>query len=253
MGVANSFALAEQNANLGGALRGVRRTCGFVATAAALAVEGWSDGSAGPVVRAARAKAAASQLLSLHGIAVRVLGPRPRGRVVVVADHVSYLDPLVVGSIVPCATLAKAEARSWPLVGEAMAALGSIFVRRGDVVSGAVALRKARRVLLDGVSILNFPEGTTTGGGSVGAFRRGVFGLARITGIDVVPAHVSYDNPRVHWFGGQTFVPHYLALSTMVRVIATIQFGPRLCISDLRDKPEERAREVVAALGGTSC
>ena len=253
MGVTNAYALADQSPSLGGALRGVRRTCGFVATAAALAVEGWSDGTAGSVVRASRAKAAACRLLSLHGIDVRVLGPQPRGRVVVVANHVSYLDPLVVGSIVPCATLAKSEARRWPLVGDAMAALGAIFVRRGDVVSGAVALRKARRILLDGVSVLNFPEGTTTAGGCVGAFRRGVFGLARITGVDVVPAHVSYDDPRVHWFGGQTFIPHYLALSTRVRVIATVRFGARLCVADLRDKPEERAREVVAALGGSSC
>jgi 1-acyl-sn-glycerol-3-phosphate acyltransferase len=243
--------LEARGSGLTEAIRCIRRTSGFLATTSALAVESWTDRDVGPVDRALRAQRAASRLLAVHGIDVRVTGPLPRGRVVIVANHVSYLDPLVVGSVIACATLAKAEARRWPLVGDALAALGAIFVQRGDVASGAVALLKARRVLLSGASVLNFPEGTTTCGATIGPFRPGMFGLARITGVDVVPGHVSYDDPRVHWFGGRSFVPHYLALSRFTRVVATLRFGAPL--DQDGGSVAERAREAVAALGPTPC
>jgi len=236
-----------------GGVRCIRRISAFIAITSALAAQARSARSVGPVERTQRAQRAACRLLAIHGIDVRVIGPRPQGRAVVVTNHVSYLDPLVVGSVIPCATLAKSEARRWPLVGDALVALGAIFVRRGDAVSGAVALLKARRILLAGASVLNFPEGTTTWGAAVGPFRPGVFGLARITGVDVVPGHVSYDDPRAHWFGGQTFVPHYLALSRFPRLVATVRFGAPLVRDGSDRSMVERARETVAALGGIPC
>jgi 1-acyl-sn-glycerol-3-phosphate acyltransferase len=175
--------------------------------------------------KAARTHEAATTILARHGVVVVTTGERPRGPAVVVTNHVSYLDPLVVASAAPCIAVAKGETRNWPLVGRGLAALGVVFVRRGDAYSGAIALRGCLRALRAGTSILNFPEGTTTDGGSVLPFHRGVFGLARLSGVPIVPASIAYDDPRVAWFGGRAFLPHYASLARTPRVVARVRFG----------------------------
>jgi lyso-ornithine lipid O-acyltransferase len=203
-----------------------------------------------PVELARRAMRTARTILHVHGVDVTWTGPEPRGPCVLVANHVSYIDPLVVAAVFPCVAIAKGETRGWPLIGRGLRALGVVFVQRGDPHSGAVAIRRAWRALRAGATILNFPEGTTTDGRSVGPFQRGIFGLARLAGIPMVPAHVSYDDARVPWFGGQTFAPHYWRLSGVSRLGARVRFGDPLEPSG--DEPAQdlarRARAAVASL-----
>src|SRR6185436_14021215 len=97
-----------------------------------------------------------------------------------VANHLSYLDPIVIGAQIPVAPIAKGEVASWPLIGSVASSLNGIFVDRSSVMSRARALRRAHALLRAGVSILNFPEGTTTDGSRLLPFHRGIFGLAQI-------------------------------------------------------------------------
>jgi 1-acyl-sn-glycerol-3-phosphate acyltransferase len=177
-------------------------------------------------------------------------GPRPIGPVVVVANHVSYLDPLVVSSVVPCLSVAKGETRNWPIIGPGLVGLGVLFVKRGDARSGALVLRGALRALRRGTAVLNFPEGTTSDGASVGPFRPGVFGLARLAGVPVVPARIMYDDTRVHWFGGTAFAPHYARLGRIPALTATIDFGRPIPVGPEDDPAAVAsvARDVVASL-----
>jgi 1-acyl-sn-glycerol-3-phosphate acyltransferase len=232
-------------------LRGAWRVAALVAVTTGLMLEDRLR-PATPAGFAARAERAARRLLALHGAEVEAAGDTPRGAAVVVANHVSYLDPLVVGSLAPCLSIAKGETLDWPLIGPGLRGLGVLFVRRGDAHSGAVVLRRARRALRAGVSVLNFPEGTTSDGRSIAPFRRGIFGLARLCGVPVVPAHVSYDDPRVPWFGEAAFTPQYWRLSCGRRVRVRVHFGaplePRPAESD--DAFAARARAIVDALRG---
>jgi 1-acyl-sn-glycerol-3-phosphate acyltransferase len=196
---------------------------------------------------ARRAMRTAGTILRVHGVDVRASGPKPQGPCVVVANHVSYLDPLVVCAVVPCIAIAKGETRAWPLIGRGLAALGVVFVQRGDVTSGAVALRRAGRALSQGAAVLNFPEGTTSDGRELNPFRRGIFGLARIARVPIVPARVAYDDNRVPWFGGQTFAPHYWRLAGVERVGALVRFAPPLAAENGEDA-DALARRAHAAI-----
>jgi lyso-ornithine lipid O-acyltransferase len=232
-------------------LRGARRVVGLVLTTARLVVEGsvQRDVPVGAVAR--RAQRTARTLLSIHGVEVRLAGATPGPPAILVTNHVSYLDPLVVAAVAPCISIAKGEARGWPLIGRGLRALGVVFVRRGDVHSGAVALRKAWRALDSGAMVLNFPEGTTSDGRTVAPFQGGIFGLAGMAGVAVVPAHISYDDDRVPWSGGQTFAPHYWRLSRAARLRASVRFGEPIAV-DASDDPRAvaaRARAIVAGLG----
>jgi 1-acyl-sn-glycerol-3-phosphate acyltransferase len=114
-----------------------------------------------------------------------------------------------------------------------------VFVRRGDAWSGARALRHGLRALTAGVSVLGFPEGTTTYGDTVLPFKRGLFGLARLAGVPVVPIALRYSEPEVCWVGDEWFLPHYVRTAmrpiTMVDITIGQPIAPTVtrCAEDL--------------------
>lgn len=167
----------------------------------------------------------ASTLCAQNGVRLAVSGPIPRGPVVLVANHLGYLDPLILASVVPCLPVAKRELAGWPMLGAAARAHGVLFVERGNPASGARVLLGARRALASSISVLNFPEGTTTRGGAVLPFRRGVFGLARIADVPVVPAALSFDDESLAWTGDDLLLPHLLRTLARREFKVRIRFG----------------------------
>jgi 1-acyl-sn-glycerol-3-phosphate acyltransferase len=184
-----------------------------------------------------------ARVAALHGIEVRAEGALPLGPALLASNHVSYLDPIVAGSLVPCVPISKLDVSSWPVVGGFARDLGVLFVERGNGRSGARVIRAAARVLAGGVSILNFPEGTTTAGDRVLRFREGLFGVAWSAGIPVVPVAISYAPSDLAWIGAQTFVPHYLRLAGIERAGAVVRFGAPL---------DPRAHGTAASLAGAA-
>lgn len=171
---------------------------------------------------------AAENLCALHGVQVRVAGTVPRGPVVLASNHMSYMDPLVICSVLPCAAVAKKEVGGWPLIGETLRTFGVMMVHRDDAHSGARVLRRALRVLAAGTPVLVFPEGTTSTGNDVLPLRRGMFGIARRAGVPVVPVALRYDWPEMAWVGDQSFVPHYVRATARPGVVADVLFGEPL-------------------------
>jgi 1-acyl-sn-glycerol-3-phosphate acyltransferase len=166
-----------------------------------------------PMARAWTLRQLCRGLSELHGIDVRWSGELPERPSVVVCNHLGYLDPLILCSLLPLSPIAKIELASWPALGNVLARSNVIFVRRGDPYSGALALRRALRALAAGVSVLNFPEGTTTSGPLL-PFRRGAFWLARRGGVKIVPVALRFGDARLCWIDDQAFLPHYCRLWT---------------------------------------
>jgi 1-acyl-sn-glycerol-3-phosphate acyltransferase len=194
------------------------------------------------------------RVAALHGIEVRGEGFMPVGPALLASNHVSYLDPIVVGSLVPCVPISKVDVSAWPVIGGFARDLGVLFVDRGNGHSGMRVLRDAARTLADGVSVLNFPEGTTTAGDRVLRFREGLFAVARSAGAPVVPVAISYDPPDLAWVDAQTFVPHYLRLAGSARARAYVRFGAPLAPRTYASGAAlaSAARDAVQALlGGT--
>jgi 1-acyl-sn-glycerol-3-phosphate acyltransferase len=175
--------------------------------------------------RAERMRVMLAEVAAIHGMRIAVEGAWPAGPCVIAANHVGYLDPIAIGSQLACTALAKHEVARWPLIGGAAATLGAIFVDRGCTYSRAAALLGAIRALRDGVSVLNFPEGTTTDGERVKPFASGIFGAARLAGVPVVPLAIRYGSPRAAWTGGETFLPHYARTAARSSLSALIAIG----------------------------
>lgn len=174
--------------------------------------------------RAARLHATCEEIVRIHDLRVQVRGRIPAGPVVLVANHVGYLDPVAIAALTPCAPIAKAEVARWPLIGAAADQLGVLFVRRDDPWARVRALRRALATLRAGVSVLNFPEGTTTDGTRLLPFHRGAFGLARLAGVPIVPLALRCA-PAMTWHGDAPFLPHYLRLAGQPTLDLRVEVG----------------------------
>ena len=191
----------------------------------------------------------------LKPLAVRVMrlffGLRSRGTehvpatgpVLLVANHVSALDPPLVGGAAPrqLAFLAKAELFEVPLFGALIRRLGAQPLRREGPDAGA--LRAALRVLKGGGALLVFPEGTRGEEGRLGPAKPGAGMLAVLAGAPVIPVYVSGSGRA--WPRGRRF-------PRPARV--TVTFGPPLPLgtggmtTSRKDAYEAASRRMMAAI-----
>jgi lyso-ornithine lipid O-acyltransferase len=167
----------------------------------------------------------ARRALHLHGVELTVQGALPLGAALLASNHVSWLDPLVVASLLPCVPISKLDVSGWPVVGSLARELGVVFTERGNPHSGLRVLRTAEVAMAHGLAVLNFPEGTTATGERVLPFRKGLFGVARAAGVPVVPVALAYDPPELAWVGKDSFLPHWLGLAGSRRARAFVRLG----------------------------
>jgi 1-acyl-sn-glycerol-3-phosphate acyltransferase len=197
--------------------------------------------------RGERLQRVANDLCRVHGFDVRMEGLLPNKPAIYVSNHVSYVDAPVLASLTPCTIIAKGEVRRWPILGTGAAALGVLFVERGDAWSGARALRQSMRALAAGVSVLGFPEGTTSKGNDVLPFKRGLFGLARIMEVPVVPIALHYASPELRWFGDSWFLPHYLRTAMRPSSLVQVRIGRAIAPAGFHS-PEDLAHRVRSSI-----
>ncbi len=202
-----------------------------------------------PAQQAQHMRWVAENLCAIHGIRISSRGMIPKGPAVYVANHLSYIDPLAVLSAVPAHAVAKYEVGGWPLIGEAIRTLPILLVDRDCPYSGARVLRRARRVLQAGASVLAFPEGTTTHGDCVLPFRRGMFGIAQSAGVPVVPVTIRYTSLDPCWVGDAAFFPHYLQTTvrkqTHAQMIMSEPIAPNRSLR--AQELAEQARQTILA------
>jgi 1-acyl-sn-glycerol-3-phosphate acyltransferase len=203
-----------------------------------------------PRAAAHRLAGAVGMVARSHDLVVTVKGDVPRGRALIVANHVSYLDPIALLPVCPAIPVAKGEVLGWPVIGPLMQVVGSVFVRRASVGHRARALRQIHDLLLAGAPVLNFPEGTTTAGDRVLPFHRGCFGIAQRLGVPVVPVAIRYGDLDLAWHGGASFVPHYLRVAARKRIEVTLEFGAAMCprTGEMPEAMAARARAVIVRM-----
>jgi lyso-ornithine lipid O-acyltransferase len=125
-------------------------------------------------------------------LGVRVEAPQANADVgMIVANHFGIIDPLVLASKMPVAFVAKAEIERWPFVGWVTRTMGVIFVHRDRVKRTTDFVEQVRQRMSDGVTVLVFPEGTTSQSDEVQAFKTGSFAAIEQEPVQVTPLHLS--------------------------------------------------------------
>lgn len=151
----------------------------------------------------------------IAGVRVHVRGEPAPGPVLMVSNHVSWLDIPVLGGLASTGFLSKSEVRRWPLIGWLAARTGTRFIERGAHGAAAVSERIARDLAL-GRRMHVFAEGTTTDGKDVRRFHPRLLAAAQLTGCPVQPVALRYlptpdGRPTpAPYFGDAMLLPHLL-------------------------------------------
>ena len=112
-----------------------------------------------------------------------------------VANHVSWLDVLVIQALQPCVFVAKSEVRQWPLVGGLATACGVVFVDRSSSSAARKMVEDVAMALHHGYCVAGFPEGTSSEGHVVSLFHANLFEAAIHREADVLPLALRYTDP----------------------------------------------------------
>lgn len=166
-------------------------------------------------------------------------GQLERGGYVIIANHVSYVDGIVLGSIFPIVFVSKREVRSWPIVGQWNILCGTVFINRQRKDEVGSLVDEMARKLKQEANILLFPEGTSTNGEKLLPFQTVPLAAPLRSRSIIVPMTVTYksidDEPvaatnrdLIYWYGDMDFVSHFWRLLALrsVEVLVTIQ--PRI-------------------------
>ncbi len=118
----------------------------------------------------------ARQVLAVLQIEVLSTQAAPAGFAgLVVCNHLSWLDILVLQSLMPGCFVAKKEVRRWPVVGYLAQACATIFVDRSSPRSARAMVEHTAAAIAQGYAVVVFPEGTSSDGSSVGSFHANIF------------------------------------------------------------------------------
>src|SRR2546429_4510087 len=153
------------------------------------------------------------------GIRVTTHGAMPRSGLLV-CNHLSYLDIIVLSSIRPCIFVAKRDVAGWPLFGWLAQAAGTIFVDRQRPLATAFAVNRIHAAIATGLPVVLFPEGTSSDGSTVLPFKSSLLESAVQLRCPVAAGTVGYalDHgsvaDEVCYWRDMTLVPHLLNLFT---------------------------------------
>ena len=203
--------------------------------------------------RALSVQATARNMLASLGIEYTVEGVPPTHGLVV-SNHLSYIDILILSAAMPCFFVAKMEIVGWPFFGKAARCGGTIFVDRSSLASAqSVAEQMTERLKLPiPIPVLLFPEGTSTDGSQVIRFHSRLIDPATSLGVPITTACVRYVLPpgieerELCWYGDETFVNHLWKVLGVTGYVAEVQFGEPRVYTDRRVAADRTHDEISA-------
>ncbi|MBO0755089.1 MAG: 1-acyl-sn-glycerol-3-phosphate acyltransferase [Bradyrhizobiaceae bacterium] len=193
---------------------------------------------------------------ALLGVRIRVIGQRiQQNPLLIVSNHVSWLDISVITALAPVVFVAKREIASWPLFGLLAKLQRSVFVDRSRRHKTPEVNSEIAQRLAEGDPVVLFGEGTSSDGNRVLPFRTALIGAARdalaeaeqAKHVWIQPLSIAYTRllglplgrthrPRVAWYGGSPLWPHLLGIAQRGGVDVVVTWGEPLCFEETSDR-----------------
>lgn len=170
-------------------------------------------------------------LLRAVGIHVRVSGAVPSGACLIAANHVSWLDIMVINAQRPAQFVAKSEIRDWPVLGLLVARAGTHFIERARRHAVHAVIQELTRALREGRAVGVFPEGTTNDGRSLKPFHANLLQAALDAPAPVVPLSIRYQDAQgrpsdaIDYVGDITFVDSLWRILRASQLRAQLEWG----------------------------
>lgn len=173
-----------------------------------------------------------------------------------VSNHISWLDVLVLNALCPTRFVAKSEVRDWPLIGCLCRRVNTLFIERGKARAAARINQEIVALLQNGELLSLFPEGTTTDGTTVGTFHASLLQAAIDADAPIHPLALRYQDAQ----GQLSLAPVYIGDTSLpaslwqmlrseplrVRLVITPTLNPEGC--DRRALANAAQRQISLAL-----
>lgn len=240
------------------ALRGSWR----LARALAHAIRGWFTirfefPRLTPTQREERVQQWALGMLHVLGIELVVRGTPPsHGPVLLVANHISWLDILVLHAARYCRFVSKAQVRHWPLIGTLSTGAGTLYIERESRRDAMRVVHKMTDALRAGDRLAVFPEGTTSDGRTLLPFHANLIQAAVSAHVPALPVALSFVDRNTRQLSrGPCYVDDDTLVGSLWRTVtgapidAVVSFGtPQLPAGRDRRAWAAGLREAVADL-----
>jgi 1-acyl-sn-glycerol-3-phosphate acyltransferase len=232
----------------------MRRAVALAFALAMCVVRYWLARLRGPMTLERRAlwlQGAAQAILKVLDIKSQVQG-RPPMCGLVVSNHLSYLDIIIISATMPCFFVAKMEIGSWPFFGKAARSGGTIFLDRSSLASAMTVAEQMTERLKLPISVLLFPEGTSTDGAQVLRFHSRLIDPATTAGAPITAAAIRYvieggvEERELCWYGDEEFISHLWKVLGVTGFSAQLHFGEPQIYSDRRVAADQTHAEITA-------
>jgi 1-acyl-sn-glycerol-3-phosphate acyltransferase len=176
----------------------------------------------------------------LMGIAITVNNEPPKAPFLLVSNHLSYVDILVLAAQADCTFIAKADVARWPFIGTLCRAMDIIFIDRRMKRRIPEVLQEIDHILQRGLGVVLFAEGTSTDGRSVLPFKTSLLEVAARNQMPVHFARIAYKSNEIQveqsicWWGEMTFCDHLFRLLQTRSFQADLVYGSEPIVGDDR-------------------
>lgn len=181
---------------------------------------------------------------------------RPQQNYLIVANHLSYLDAILMAYFRKTSFVTSMEIRATPLLGIITELGGCLYVERRSKENIHLEIAQIEQALKDGFNVVVFPEATSTNGEKVLPFKRPLFLAAVRAKVPVLPVVIQYNKINEEpvrrdnrdflcWYGDMSFGSHFLKLCSFRRLEFTLKVLPEIPIKDdsTRDSLMEEAQK----------
>lgn len=167
----------------------------------------------------------------LLGLRIEAQCPPCEAPVLMVANHISWLDIIAINATSTATFVAKAPVRDWPILGRLAALSGTRFLERESLAGLCDLVRDVATLLQQGARVAVFPEGTSTSGEHVLPFSSALFQGAINAEANVQAITLRYGEPGLPdalapFVGEQDFLSHLLPLLRRTHTRVSITFAP---------------------------
>ncbi|WP_068683588.1 lysophospholipid acyltransferase family protein, partial [Variovorax sp. WDL1] len=186
--------------------------------------------------REQRVQAWAARMLAIMGIRLVVQGTPPQGGpLLVVSNHVSWLDIITVHAARHVRFVSKANVQYWPLIGTLANGAGTLYIERERRRDALRVVHTMTEALCEGDVIAVFPEGTTGDGNSVLPFHANLLQAAISSGAPVQPMALRFADAAT---GELSLAPRYIGNDNLPSSLWKVLKAPPLVAIVRFGKPQ---------------
>lgn len=182
----------------------------------------------------------------------------------VVGNHASYLDMLILGSIYPCIFVSSLEQKENGPIGKIAQLAGTIFVDRINKSRLPEDVDTIARHMAAGIPLCLYLEGTTSNGRMILPFKSSLLGAIEEKDVEILPVCIRYTHVNgeplegdafdlVAWYGSMSFFPHFRKLNALqsiraeLTVLETIQTRGELSRKTIASTAQEAIQTAFVA------